>query len=196
MRRDEHTPIYRCKDCGAPENNHPYRHPFIPEVFVDPVLTKISLDCATMDLKAPKTDWPKRFMALAEHIAQWSKDPSTKVGAVIVNDLDRKVVALGYNGFPRGVEDTPERYADREEKYSRVVHAELNAILNSTVPLDDPHTLYSTLPPCCECAKAIIQSGIGMVVVPGEIKLTDLWESKWQVAKEMFSEAGVAVEYV
>jgi len=108
--------------------------------------------------------WDYRMMDLADHIAQWSKDPNTRVGAVIADSANR-VIGMGYNGFPRRVDDTIERYQDQEQKYSYVVHAELNAILNATIKLDtDFTTLYTTLSPCRECAKAIIQSGIHRVV--------------------------------
>ena len=110
-------------------------------------------------------DWPtwdRRFMRVAEEVATWSKDPNTKVGAVIVN-LGGKILAAGYNGFPRGVDDNPARYEDRDAKYAFVVHAELNAILNSADSLRDT-ILYVTLSPCRECAKAIIQAGIKMVI--------------------------------
>ena len=73
------------------------------------------------------TDWDKRFLALAQYVSTWSKDPSTKTGAVIVSG--RRVVSLGYNGFPQGMPDLPVLYDDREEKYSRVVHCEINALL-------------------------------------------------------------------
>jgi dCMP deaminase len=109
------------------------------------------------------TNWDKRFMDLAEHIAQWSKDPSTKVGAVLVNPYTKVVIGMGYNGFPRGVVDHEWRYTNRAVKYEYVVHAELNAILNATEKLDEA-ILYVTLSPCNECAKAIIQSGITRVV--------------------------------
>ena len=72
--------------------------------------------------------WDKRFLALAEHIARWSKDPSTKIGAVIV-DPNKRVVSLGYNCFPRGVEDSEERLENREVKYKIIVHCERNALL-------------------------------------------------------------------
>src|SRR5450759_3287372 len=74
--------------------------------------------------------WDRRFIELARFVADWSKDPSTKVGAVIVRP-DRTVAALGYNGFPRGVLDHSERYDHRPTKYEMVVHAELNSILNT-----------------------------------------------------------------
>lgn len=130
------------------------------------------------------TKWDHRFMALAEHIAQWSKDPSTKVGAVIV-DKHRRVIGMGYNGFPRGVGDEPSRYADRPTKYKFVVHAEANAILNASVPVEDS-TLYVTLAPCHECMKLIIQQGIKAIVSPPrQLGREDV------VADTMIREAGI-----
>lgn len=132
--------------------------------------------------------WDYRMIYLADNIAQWSKDPNTRVGAVITDSLHR-VVGTGYNGFPRGVADKYERYNDKEEKYSFVVHAELNAILNSTIKLDtDYTTLYTTLSPCRECAKAIIQSGIRRVV------FKDYRAD--EITNQMFKEAGISMEQV
>lgn len=108
-------------------------------------------------------DWNYRFLKLAQHISQWSKDPSTKCGAVIVGPLRQKV-AYGYNGFPIGVDDMPQRYNNREVKYDLVVHAELNAILNAQFGLSGSTLYVYPLVPCTECAKAIIQSGIKRVV--------------------------------
>ena len=113
-------------------------------------------------------NWDLRFFGLAEHVAQWSKDPSTKVGAVIVNDL-KQVLSLGYNGFPRGVNDMTSRYAERDQKLKLVAHAERNALDNA--PFDvRGGTMYATLCPCNECAKGIIQRGIKRVVAT---KFTD-----------------------
>lgn len=104
--------------------------------------------------------WDLRFLALAEHIAQWSKDPSTKTGAVIVRP-DRTIAGMGYNGFPKGMPDKPEFYADRETKYSRVVHCEMNALMFCRDPLPlVGHTLYTTGPSCDRCAVHMIQAGI------------------------------------
>jgi dCMP deaminase len=74
--------------------------------------------------------WDRRFLDLAKQVSTWSKDPSTQVGAILVNDL-KQVVGMGYNGFPRGVHDWQERYDDREIKYPMVVHAEVNAIIQA-----------------------------------------------------------------
>lgn len=111
--------------------------------------------------------WDEYFMGLAHLSALRSKDPNTQVGACIVSK-DLKVVGIGYNGFPRGCNDDDfpwERKAESNlnTKYPYVVHAELNAILNSNVSLNNC-TLYVSLFPCNECAKAIIQSGIKRIV--------------------------------
>lgn len=136
--------------------------------------------------------WDARFLDLALFIAEWSKDPSTKVGAVLVRP-DRTIAALGFNGFPRGVLDHPERYDDRPTKYEMVVHAELNALLSSRESLEG-YTLYVTpLPPCSQCAAAIIQRGIRKVVIAMDKELSENWAKKWQVSSTMFSEAGLSV---
>lgn len=110
--------------------------------------------------------WDEYFMGLAHLSAYRSKDPNTQVGAVIVDETKR-IVGIGYNGFPKGCHDDDfpwEREGDfNHTKYPFVVHAELNAILNSTKKLDHC-TLYVSLFPCHECAKAIIQSGITGIV--------------------------------
>jgi dCMP deaminase len=140
------------------------------------------------DLKQKTIKWDYRMMDLADHIAQWSKDPNTRVGAVITDSACR-VIGMGYNGFPRGVRDDFDRYQDKEQKYSYVVHAELNAILNATIKLDtDYTTLYTTLSPCRECAKAIIQAGIHRVVFK-EYRSDPF-------TNVMFSEAGVVMDKV
>lgn len=133
-------------------------------------------------------NWHERFIELARHVATWSKDPSTQVGAIVVNDK-RQICGTGYNGFPRGVDDFSERYADRPTKYSLVVHAEANAILSATTSLDGC-TLYATHFPCAECAKLIIQSGITAVYVPGGARI-GRWAKGHETADLMFREAGV-----
>lgn len=107
-------------------------------------------------------DWDTTFMAMAYLIAKRSKDPRSQVGSVIVNP-DNIVVGLGYNGFPRGVDDDAWSW-DNPEKHFAVVHAEANAILNSNQhPLKDC-TIYTTMCVCSSCAKMIIQSGIKKVL--------------------------------
>ena len=143
--------------------------------------------------------WRRRFMALCEHIAEWSKDPSTKVGAVIVN-YKRQVVGMGYNGFPRGVKDSEERYADRAEKYPRVVHAEMNAILNASANVKGCSLFTSPLNTCARCATFVIQAGIKTVYAsPVETtpdERSQAWLKEWNLAQEMYYEAGVSVYYL
>ena len=132
-------------------------------------------------------DWDKRFLDLAEHVAQWSKDPRTKVGAVIA-DEKKRVVSIGYNGFPRGVDDTPDRYEDRPTKHLFVAHAERNALDNAPLMVDGC-TLYVPLVPCNECAKSIIQKGIARVV--SYTPERDGAGFNWHITISMFVEAGV-----
>lgn len=136
--------------------------------------------------------WDRFYLDLCEVARQKSRDPSTKVGAFIARP-DHTCVSFGYNGFPRGVADTAERYQDREQKYPRTVHAEVNAIMNSRERLDGC-TLYVTpLHPCATCAGIIIQSGIRRIVCSMPQARSD-WESSFLIAKSMFDEAGVSVE--
>ena len=133
--------------------------------------------------------WDERFLKLSQHVAQWSKDPRTKVGACIVND-DKQVIGLGYNGIPRGVIDLESRYEDRETKLLLVAHAERNALDNCFVS-PKGSTLYVTHPPCNECAKSIIQRGIKRVVAVADNSRV---QDNPKVTKLMFAEAGVEYE--
>lgn len=146
--------------------------------------------------------WDRRFLDLATHVSAWSKDPSTRVGAVVVNE-DRVVVGMGYNGFARGVQDTNERYYDRPTKYKLVVHAELNAILNAGHAAKGA-TIYvvpsfGTPNLCSNCAKAVIQAGIVRVVgyapdVSDEVAAR--WAEELDAARLMCGEAGVQVDVI
>ena len=140
--------------------------------------------------------WDKRYLRLAKEVASWSKDPSTKVGAIAV--LDGSVLAQGYNGFARGILDTEERYNDRPTKYKYIVHAEQNLIYNATyngVSLDGS-TLYVTgLPVCSECAKGVIQVGIERVFMPKDFDIKG-WSESWDLSASMFREANVYYEFI
>lgn len=137
------------------------------------------------------TDWKKRFMETAEHFAQWSKDPSTKVGAIIV-DCERRLVGAGYNGFPRGVSDDAERYEHKPTKYELIVHAESNALMNAVKSVSGC-AMYSTKFPCNECAKQIVQMGISKIVAPHP---TPDWAEKSSFALQMFREAYIILDFV
>lgn len=131
-----------------------------------------------------------RFIDLARHIAKWSKDPSTQVGCVLV-DQHRRIVGVGYNGFPRGVGDGPERYADRPTKYAMVVHAEVNAVLNATARTEGT-VAYVTHHPCAACAGTLIQAGIRAVFCPvPEPQIAERFGGSFAVATLMLQEAGV-----
>ena len=138
------------------------------------------------------SNWNERFLDLADHIAKWSKDPRTKVGAVIV-DEKKRVVSVGYNGFPRGVDDADNRYEDRPTKHLFVAHAERNALDNAPLMVEGC-TIYVPLLPCNECAKSIIQKGIIKVVTRPIFE--DRANFNWDITIRMFREAGVEVEYV
>lgn len=137
--------------------------------------------------------WDLRFLELAKLVSTWSKDPSTQTGACIV-DQDRRVVSVGYNGFAKGVQDHPERYADRDLKYKLIVHCERNAILFAKRDLTGC-TLY-TYPfmSCSVCAGMVIQSGITRCVAP---KIPDDKKERWAedmaLSEQIFREAGVEV---
>ncbi len=136
--------------------------------------------------------WDERYLALAKEVSTWSKDPSTQVGAVTVGSK-KEVLSQGFNGFPRNINDTDERYNNKETKYKFVVHAEMNAIYNATysgTSLDGATLYVYGLPICSECAKGIIQVGIKKVIVEKSKEL-DNWNDSVKLSKAMFDEAGV-----
>ncbi len=135
--------------------------------------------------------WDDRFVSLANTVATWSKDPSKKVGAVLTKD--RVIYGTGFNGFPSRIEDSLERYLDREIKLRLTVHAELNAILNAAKNGSKTQgcTLYSTFFPCVNCATAIIQSGVIRVVAPSYDTVSEVWKESMATSEELFLEAGL-----
>ena len=140
--------------------------------------------------------WDGRFMDLANFVAGWSKDPSTQVGAVIANANTKRMVSMGFNGFPAGVEDSEDRLETREIKYEMVVHAEANALLFAG-PAAEGCTLYVTpLPPCAQCAVLIIQAGISRVVCPIPDKSKEPWATQSRISETMFGEASVQLDYI
>ena len=138
--------------------------------------------------------WNKRFLELAKHISSWSKD-KTKVGAVIVDPETKQVIGMGYNGFPRGVDDTEERINDRETKLHFICHAELNAILNSNRSVRGCEIyVYPTLMvpnSCPECSKAIVQSGIKKVLGYKRKTIEKRWADLEKFSSDILYEGGV-----
>lgn len=135
--------------------------------------------------------WDEKFMGLAFTVASWSKDPSTKVGAVIVGPKN-EVRSLGYNGIPRNVRDDIEERSIRPAKYMWFEHAERNAIYNAArvgTPIEGS-TLYCLTtpaffgPPCADCTRAIIQSGIVRVVCRSGSEDYGKWAERWRESFE------------
>ena len=139
--------------------------------------------------------WDEYFMGIAFLSGMRSKDPSTQVGACII-DEDKKIIGIGYNGFPIGSSDDNMPWDKEgeflETKYPYVVHAELNAILNSIKSLKNC-TIYVTHFPCNECAKAIVQSGIKKVIYFSD-KHKSLDSTK--ASRRIFENAGVKTEHL
>ena len=141
--------------------------------------------------------WDLRFIELAHHISSWSKDPSTKVGCVVVG-ADREIRSTGFNGFPRGIDDSMERLENREEKYNLICDAEENAIMHAArigVSLKDC-TAYVTWPPCTRCARSLIQAGIVEVVYAGGKDIPERWVEDFTRSTGMMKEAGLKLRNV
>jgi dCMP deaminase len=136
--------------------------------------------------------WDRRFLALAREISTWSKDPNTKVGAVIVSS-DRRIVSVGYNGLSQYIEDSLDILNNRELKLQVVLHAEENAVLNCL----DRNSLWGStiytypMPPCAHCSSVLIQAG-----VMGLVSLEDYaerWKDSIQIALDQFKQSNVSV---
>jgi dCMP deaminase len=139
--------------------------------------------------------WINEFLLEALNKSKRSKDPSTKVGAIVIGK-DGEPLSNGYNGFPRGVLDLESRYNNREKKYRYVEHAERNAIYNAArtgISLKEGTLFVANLPVCNECAKGIIQCGIShvYVAIPINLEILELWKTSDEITKEMFIETGI-----
>ena len=141
-------------------------------------------------------NWDKRFMDLSDHVGLWSKDKSRKLGAVIVDD-ENTILSIGYNGFPRGMDDKKESRYERPLKYFFTEHAERNAIFNATrsgVPLKGSK-MYVRWFPCSDCARAIINSGIKTIVVTEPDMENSKWAETMMYSYEMLKECGVEIQW-
>lgn len=145
------------------------------------------------DVPEKQRKWDARFLRIAaREVSTWSKDPSTKCGAIITSN--NRIVSTGYNGFPSRIADTPERLGDRETKYKLIIHAEINALHEAREDTTG-HTVYTyPLPPCHRCALDIIQRGISRIVA---IEASDEIKARWKESNELsmslFEEAGIEV---
>ena len=141
--------------------------------------------------------WDERFIAVAQEVSSWSKDPSKQIGCVAVKD--KRTIATGFNGFPRDIEDTEDRLNDRDLKYKYVVHAEMNCIYNASyhgVSLKDSTMYIYGLPVCSECAKGIIQAGVKRVVWKAINDIPVRWLESNMLTQELFAEAGIEYDRV
>lgn len=142
------------------------------------------------------TKWESRMIDEAKKWASYSKDPSTKVGAVIYNPHRNSIVTTGYNGFPRNVIDDPKLYKNRLYKYPRIVHAEANAIADAAFQGKSTcsMSLASSHPTCSDCAGLIIQAGIKHIIY--EDTGDDMKRFHSEIAVEMFQQANIKIEGV
>jgi len=145
-------------------------------------------------------DWNERFMKLAEYIASWSKDRSTKYAAIII-DKNHRIISTGYNGFPSGCNDEIEEWHQRPQKYFYSEHSERNAIYSAAragIPLDGCTIVVNGFP-CADCARAIIQSGIKNLVCY-KPEVDDLWNKRWGESQEasykMFCQVDIKLVYL
>lgn len=145
------------------------------------------------------TDWDEFFMRHVYLAATKSKDPRTRIGAILVKD--KHIVSSGYNGFGRGVKDLKERYEDRETKYSYICHAEFNSVLQcAKLGISSlGATLYTPGFPCSECCKTIVQGGISTIVLHKQwpnLTYSEKWVKSFQISEQMIKEAGIEVRWL
>lgn len=133
--------------------------------------------------------WDMRLMNLALHVSQWSKDPRTGVGAIIANG--KREIDIGYNGFPEGISDLKSRLDDYDLKHQLIIHAEKNAMDNSTRNLVGK-TLYVTYPPCVPCTVSIVSRKLGRVVcLKSSPEKMEKHHVDIELSKELFIEAKI-----
>lgn len=151
--------------------------------------------------------WDRHFLGMALYHSRLSKDPSTRVGSVIVGP-DREILSAGFNGFPRGIADTPERLNDRDMKLKLIVHAEMNALLAAArtgvrlkgctlylAATDDSGLIWGGCP-CTRCSVEIIQVGIAEIVSYPVKSVPSRWRDDIALAEQLIHEAGIAYRIV
>lgn len=141
--------------------------------------------------------WDLRFLRLAREVASWSKDPSTKTGAVIATS-EKSVLSVGFNGFPQGMSDDPTLYLDRDEKLSRIVHCEVNAVLFARGPIPPNSVLYTwPFMSCDRCVVQMLQAGIrSFVTVKPDPERAERWKDAFTRTRRYVLECqGELVEY-
>jgi dCMP deaminase len=146
--------------------------------------------------KKPLDKWDERYCRLARFVSMWSKDPNAKVGAVIFARPGGDV-AMGYNGFPIGVEDSAERLQNQQLKLEMIVHAEVNALIAAGSRARGSTIYVWRKPVCARCAGLIIQAGVKRVVAltPEAVPRESKWYETGKVAEQMFREVGIQVDF-
>lgn len=144
--------------------------------------------------KADQSKWDRRWMSVAQLIATFSKDPSTKVGAVLI--ANNRIISTGFNGFPERCQDDKPLYDVLEIKYERVVHAEANALIAAPFLHQMHLTLYTTAVPCSTCAGLVINSGVNRVVAIENPDYETRWKDRIEHTLTMFEQSGVALEFI
>lgn len=148
-----------------------------------------------MEKAKREIQWLEHFIAIAEMVSSMSKDPSRKIGAVIV-DKDKRIISTGFNGFAKGIIDSEERLQDKETKRMLMLHAEENAILHAKQDLTDCSIFVYGYPPCVHCMSLIIQSGIKTVYYRNSNNLNTIsqfWKDNLELSLKLAKEAKVAV---
>jgi len=137
--------------------------------------------------------WHIRFLRIANEIAAWSRDPSTKVGCALVKN--KKIISTGYNGFPKNISDDLNRLSNREFKYEATIHAETNAIITAALHgiSTEGSIAYTTFHPCSRCAAALINAGVTEVFISAKGPIPERWLENFLLAARLFEEAGVAL---
>lgn len=133
--------------------------------------------------------WDCRFMGLAEHLSTWSKDPSTKVGAVI--SKGNRILSVGYNGFPAGIDDSEERLLNRDWKYKATVHAEINALLAARCDVAGASIYLFPFMPCSTCCAALINAGIAHIF--SRENSNPRWAESFTMSKALLEESGISL---
>lgn len=141
--------------------------------------------------------WRSRYLEIARQYSLWSKDPSTKIGAIAVGE-NGQLLSEGYNGFPRGIEDDS-RLDEKEKKYDLIVHGEMNVIYNACfngVSLKNSTLFVFGLPICSSCANGVIQVGFDNVCMAVPRDVPQKWTDNWELSKLKFQEAGLEYQIV
>lgn len=142
--------------------------------------------------------WDERFLDVARLVSNWSKDPGTRIGAVLVHE--RRILATGYNGIPQGIHDDLLLHVERSVKLAYTIHAEINALLNAAkygISTNNT-TIYITADPCVDCCKALIQAGVKRIVVPKQLDFDfdKRWQGNLELARTLLSEVSISIERI